>query len=105
MHRSAGPVPPQTGSNPPKTAQNAPIQGVQAANQPNSAAFTRRLDAISQLLAAIPEPEAAAVVEEFFSRAKSASELAALRQAVAELRTAQKRAGAPKAHRASLNTV
>ncbi len=92
MQRNAGPPPPQTSQNSPQTGQNTPFQGAQAANQPKSAVFARRLDAISQLLADIPESEAASVIEEFFSRAKSASELAALRQAVADLRTAQQRA-------------
>ncbi len=92
MRRATGPAPPQTSQNSPQNAQNTPFQGVQAANQPNSAVFARRLDAIAQLLAAMPEPQAAAVADELFSRAQSASELAALRQAVADLTTAKQRA-------------
>lgn len=50
--------------------------------------YGRRLEKLDGLLAGMPDEEALALLEEFFSRAKTAAELAELRQAVAEIRAA-----------------
>ena len=57
------------------------------------ASASRRLDAITSLVAALDNPqEQAALLDELFSRAQNAAEMHALKQAVAELRAAQKKA-------------
>jgi len=57
------------------------------------ASAARRLGAITSLVAALDNPqEQAALLDELFSRAQNAAEMHALKQAVAELRAAQKKA-------------
>lgn len=57
------------------------------------ASTARRLEAIAQLIAGLESPrEQAALLDEFLSRAQNAAEMHALKQAVAELRAAQKSA-------------
>lgn len=57
------------------------------------ASTARRLEAIAQLVAGLESPrEQAALLDEFLSRAQNAAEMHALKQAVAELRAAQKSA-------------
>jgi len=57
------------------------------------ASASRRLGAITSLVAALDNPqEQAALLDELFSRAQNAAEMHALKQAVAELRAAQKKA-------------
>lgn len=57
------------------------------------ASTARRLEAIAHLVAGLDSPrEQAALLDEFLSRAQNAAEMHALKQAVAELRAAQKSA-------------
>ena len=57
------------------------------------ATTARRLEAIAQLIAGLDSPrEQAALLDEFLSRAQSAAEMHALKQAVAKLTAAQKSA-------------
>jgi len=56
------------------------------------ASTARRLQAIAQLVAGLDNPqEQAALLDELLSRAQNAAEMHALKQAVAELRAAQKK--------------
>ena len=56
------------------------------------ASTTRRLDAIARLVADLDNPqERATLLDDLLSRAQSAAEIHALKQAVAELRAAQKK--------------
>lgn len=52
---------------------------------------SRRLSKIAELLDAMPEQESAALLDELFSRAHQAAELAELKRAVAELRATHKK--------------
>ena len=57
------------------------------------ASLVERLEAIAQLIAGLDSPrEQAALLDEFLSRAQSAAEMHALKQAVAKLTAAQKSA-------------
>ncbi|MFN3375187.1 MAG: helix-turn-helix domain-containing protein [Burkholderiaceae bacterium] len=57
-----------------------------------SGPHARRWQKIIELVEAMPEHESSAIVEEFFARARDKAEAVELRQAVAELRAAIKRA-------------
>jgi phage repressor protein C with HTH and peptisase S24 domain len=69
-----------------KTAQNQTLAPL------SSGPHARRWQKIIELVEAMPEHESSAIVEEFFARASQQAEMAELRQAVAELRAAIKRA-------------
>lgn len=81
-----------------KALQAGAFRVIEGEARPLSAAeqdatTARRLEAIAQLIAGLESPrEQAALLDEFLSRAQSAAEMHALKQAVAELRAAQKSA-------------
>lgn len=52
--------------------------------------YTRRLEAILGLVEELPESQASAILDEFFARVQSATELAELRRSVAELLKSKK---------------
>ena len=63
-----------------EAAKPAPDQAFEAVP------YARRLEKIGLLLADMPDQEAAAFLDEFFARARSAAEAAELRRALADLR-------------------
>ena len=81
-----------------KALQDGAFRVIEGEARPLTAAeqeatTARRLEAIAQLIAGLDSPrEQAALLDEFLSRAQNAAEMHALKQAVAELRAAQKSA-------------
>jgi len=80
-----------------KALQDGVLRVIEGAARPLTAAelqasAARRLDAITHLVVALESPqEQAALLDELLSRAQSAAEMHALKQAVTELRAAQKK--------------
>lgn len=74
----------------PRSRLNVANQAVSAAADAATSAlegpYARRLAAIMGLLEAMPAQESAALLDDFFSRAHQASELAELKRAVAQMR-------------------